>query len=153
LAVNRGHSFADFQSAVDLCRDRRFHLAVHVILGLPGETMGDMESTARYAAGIGLDGIKIHNLYIAKDTALAGEYAGGHLTLQTREEYCQAAARFIELTPSSVAMERICSDVPEACLIAPDWCRDRWGTIRRIHDILDERGSRQGALYQGGNKG
>jgi uncharacterized protein len=144
--INRCHSFADFQRAVDLCRERRFHLAFHVILGLPGETAGDMDATAQYLQTVKIDSLKLHNLYVVRQTLLEEAYQAGVFRLQSREEYCQSAARFLEMTDPGVALERVCSDVSAAALAAPDWARDRWGIVSRIHAILAERNSRQGRL-------
>jgi uncharacterized protein len=145
-AVNRCHSFADFRNAVDVCRGRRFQLAIHVILGLPGETEEDMDATARYLQTVKYDGLKLHNLYVVRQTGLADLYQAGGFRLQTMEEYCQSAARFLEMTAPEVALERVCSDVSAASLAAPEWARDRWGILQRIQDILAERDSRQGRL-------
>ena len=41
-------------------------ICVHVILGLPGETREDMMETAEAVAGLGIQGIKLHHLYVAK---------------------------------------------------------------------------------------
>jgi radical SAM protein (TIGR01212 family) len=74
--INRGHTFEDFVQAVRMTQDRNILICAHVILGLPGESRKDVLDTATALAGLGINGIKIHSLYI-----LTVSYT--HLTLPT----------------------------------------------------------------------
>ena len=69
--MNRGHGHEAFIDAVERSRGRGFEIGAHVILGLPGETHGDMLATARELARLGIGAVKIHNLYAVKNTPLA----------------------------------------------------------------------------------
>ena len=46
-----------------------------MILGLPGESHDDMLATAREVARLGVDAVKMHNLYAVKNTPLADQVA------------------------------------------------------------------------------
>ena len=64
--MNRGHHYDAFLDAIDRSRGRGFEIRAHVILGLPGETHDDMLATAREMARLGVDAVKLHNLYAVK---------------------------------------------------------------------------------------
>ena len=66
--MNRGHHHDAFLDAIDRSRGRGFEICAHVMLGLPGESHEDMLETAREVARLGVESIKIHNLYAVKNT-------------------------------------------------------------------------------------
>ena len=71
----------------------------HVILGLPGESHADMLATAREVARLGVDAVKIHNLYAVKRTPLADQVERGEVTLMGRDDYVRTLVDFLELLP------------------------------------------------------
>ncbi len=70
--IHRGHTVAAFVDAVERTFKRKIPVCAHVILGLPGEETEDMLQTARFLAGLGVQAVKIHLLYVVKGTPLAG---------------------------------------------------------------------------------
>jgi len=73
--VNRGHDWASSEIAIKKLHDLGIKVAVHAILGLPGETAQDFQQTADTFAGLPIDAVKVHNLHIEKGTTLALEHA------------------------------------------------------------------------------
>ena len=69
--INRGHDLKSFESMVKKLQQRKINVVVHIINGLPYETKEDMINTAKYLNSLNIDGIKIHMLYILKNTKLA----------------------------------------------------------------------------------
>ena len=72
--INRGHNIASFDSMVKKLKDANINVVVHIIDGLPNETEDMMIETIRHLNMLHIDGIKIHNLFIAKDTVLGDMY-------------------------------------------------------------------------------
>ena len=68
--IRRGHGIEAFEDALKRTRARGIPVCVHVILGLPGESMEDMCDTARYLASRDIQGVKIHLLYVVRGTPL-----------------------------------------------------------------------------------
>ncbi|MCM8757376.1 MAG: TIGR01212 family radical SAM protein [Candidatus Omnitrophica bacterium] len=68
--INRHHTIADFLQNFYLARKRPLKIAVHVILGLPGEGEKEIMETAKVCGELRLDGIKIHPLYLIRGTPL-----------------------------------------------------------------------------------
>ena len=72
-AIGRGHDAACFDAAVLTARKHGLKVVAHVILGLPGEDIDHTNATARHLAELGVWGVKMHNLMILEQTALADQ--------------------------------------------------------------------------------
>ena len=91
--MNRGHHHDAMLDAMERSRGRGFEIGAHIMLGLPGESHDDMLATAREVGRLGLDAVKIHNLYCVKNTPLADQVASGEVRLMERAEYVRDAGR------------------------------------------------------------
>ena len=76
-----------------------FEIGAHVILGLPGESRDDMLATARELARLGIDAVKLHNLYAVQDTPLGRQVARGEVTLARAGRVRPTLVDFLELLP------------------------------------------------------
>ncbi len=65
-----------------------------------------MLATAREVARLGLHSVKLHNLYVARDTPLAQMYARGEVRLLELTEYAALAADVLELLPPEYVIDR-----------------------------------------------
>lgn len=146
--MNRGHDVACFIDAIDRCASRGFDLSAHVILGLPGESREDMLATADFLAALPLDGVKIHNLHVVRDTPLAGQYQRGEVRMLERAEYVDVVCDFVERLPASFVLHRLTGDAPPEHLLAPAWCLDKAGLLRDVSAELRRRESWQGKTVQ-----
>ncbi len=68
--INRGHNRETFLDAVKRTRAKGLEVCVHVIIGLPGEDKKDMLATARALGEMDIQAVKIHLLYVIRNTAL-----------------------------------------------------------------------------------
>jgi len=143
--INRGHDFKCFVDAVELSRARNLKICAHVILGLPGEGSKQVRETANILAGLGIDGIKLHLLYVIKGTRLAELYREGKYQCLEQQEYIDNVCDFLERIPDNVVIQRLTSDPHPNELIAPVWALDKRGTLDGIDKTLEERNTRQGA--------
>ncbi len=142
--INRGHGVAEFIDAVERTRRRGLNICVHVILGLPGEEKYHMLETARFVAGMDVQGIKLHLLYVIKDTPLHRMYLEGKYSCLSREEYCEIVGEFISLLPPHVVVQRITGDPHPEELIAPHWALDKMRNRMAILEYM-----KNNKLYQG----
>jgi radical SAM protein (TIGR01212 family) len=142
--MNRGHHFDSFVDAVARCQGRGLDLCAHVILGLPGESHEDMMATAEALARLPIDGVKIHNLHVVRDTPLETQYQRGEVRLQEREEYIGVVCDFLERLPAPMVIHRLNGDAPPDYLVAPLWCLDKPGLLNDIQAELQRRDTWQG---------
>jgi uncharacterized protein len=142
--MNRGHHHDAMVDAVERSRGRGFEIGAHAILGLPGESHDDMMATAREIGRLGLDAVKIHNLYCVKNTALADQVASGEVQLMERAEYVNTLVDFIERLPPTVIVDRISGDAPPDYFIGPTWCLDKPAVRNAVLAEFAQRGTWQG---------
>lgn len=142
--INRGHDYQAFCDAYRRSRARGLQLGVHVILGLPGESRGDMLATAEALATLELHSVKPHNLYAVRGTVLGEDVAAGRVTLLDREEYVSTLVDFLERLPGHFVIDRLCGDAPREYLIAPDWCLNKSAVREAVEAEFRRRGSWQG---------
>jgi len=148
--IRRGHDTACFERAVRSTADRGLNVCAHVILGLPGESRRMMTETARYVAGLPVNGLKIHGLYVIQGTELGRWYREGRFHCLDRETYVDTVVDVLERIPEDVVIQRLTGDPPHGrTLLAPGWSKEKGKTIERIRERLQERDTRQGRRCTG----
>lgn len=142
--INRGHKYKSCEDAVIRTKGLGIFICLHVILGLPDESSEDMMETARRVSSLGVDGLKIHHLYVAKNTALAEDYFKGQVKTLTLEQYVPLVADFLEYISPDVTIQRLMGDIHGETLISPIWSENKSKIIELISSELKRRGSFQG---------
>jgi len=142
--INRGHDVACFKKAVEMTRKRGIAVCAHIILGLPGETRRQMLDTADMLAQLGIDGIKIHLLYVVRETPMEALYRQGRYRCLDQQAYVETVCDVIERIPPHVVVQRLTGDPHPDELIAPDWALKKSDTLNRIRLRLEQRDTWQG---------
>jgi hypothetical protein len=143
-AINRGHSFADFEKALSLAKEFGLKVSAHIILGLPKETREDMLKTAKTLSRLKVDGIKIHLLHVLKGSPMEKLYADGKIKLLSITDYADLAAEFLENLREDIVIQRLTGEGSRSDHIAPDWALNKIETINCIVGALKRRGGYQG---------
>jgi uncharacterized protein len=143
--LNRGHTYAEFVSAVEQTKTFNIPICAHVILGLPGEARNNMIETARRLGDLGIKGVKIHLFHVLKGTALENLYREGKVKLLSQDEYAELACDFLENLPKSVIIQRLTGQGTTKNHVAPAWAFDKLGTIRKIEEAFAKRKTCQGS--------
>ncbi len=148
--INRAHGVSDVVDATLRAKGRGLKVCIHTIVGLPGEGREDFLETARLVASLRADGIKIHPIYVMKNTPLARLYLEGRFRTLSLEEYVRYAADMLELLPPDTVVHRLTAEAKPPALLSPDYCtyERKLEVIRAIEDELKRRERRQGAVYQ-----
>jgi len=144
--LRRGHDFASFADAVKRCQHRGLRTTAHLILGLPGEGPDEVRTTADRLTQLAIDGVKLHNLHVVRQTPLADLYEQGAVRIVDLPEYAGLVVDLLERLPWRVVVERLAGDAPPDYLLAPDWCLDRQGVRQAILREFEQRRSWQGQL-------
>ena len=119
--INRGHDLQNFIDAIQELKKRNIFVVVHIINGFPNESKDMMIETVKFLNQLGIDGIKIHMLYISKNTPLAKQYEKQPFPLLTKEEYIQIVCEQLEYLNPNIVVMRITGDPLKEELIAPSW--------------------------------
>ena len=146
--INRGYKTEVFEKAVRILEKYSIPTVVHLIVGLPGENSENVKKTVQYINDLPIWGIKIHSIYVMKNTRLAEMYERGEYTPPTLDEYVDCAVYILSHISSELVVHRITGDCPRDMLIAPDWNKDKNFVIEKINERLKERALCQGSLYE-----
>ena len=87
--------------------------------------------------------MKIHSLYIAKNTLLCEAYENGTITICSKEEYLQRLQVFLEFLNPDIAVERLFSRIPEEEAVFCNWETSWW----KLKDELKKNAGRR--LFSG----
>jgi radical SAM protein (TIGR01212 family) len=147
-AINRGHDVRCFQEAVAATRQRGIKICAHVILGLPGENRVDMLQTAKTIADLGIDGVKLHLLYVIRGTRLEAQFQQGAYHCLRQQEYIELVCDFLERIPAEMIIQRLTADPHIAEMVAPQWALKRSDTLTRIRQVLEDRDTWQGKFWK-----
>ncbi len=147
-AVNRGHTVEDFVDSVRKIKKSGFSVCSHLILNLPDSTMDDVIKTACIMNELQVDIVKLHSLYIAKDSEFGRMYQAGELTLGSEEEYVDRAVNFIGYLDPGIAISRIVSRIPEDDSSFSNWDSSWWKIYNDINQRLEISNIKQGSLLK-----
>jgi len=125
--IGRKHTAEESEKAVRMLKQAgNIEVIAHVILGLPGESKEDMIDTARIISEWGIDGVKLHHLYIVKDTPFFKEFQNGNIKVfEKPEDYVEIAKEFIRNLSENIVIHRFSGYANEKRLIAPKWTSNR----------------------------
>jgi radical SAM protein (TIGR01212 family) len=146
IFLNRGHDYSAFLDAFQRARQRNLRLGVHLILGIPGEDQSDILAAAQEMSRLQPDCVKLHNLYVVRNTRLAELWQTGNLCLPTLEEYAGMVVNFLEILPPNIVIERISGEADTDFLLAPAWTGTKHTARNAIDQEFRHRNSFQGIL-------
>jgi radical SAM protein (TIGR01212 family) len=145
--VNRGHGLIDYIEAVERAKNHDLRVCTHLILGFPGESRDDILAAAPLFNRLGIDGVKLHNLHVIKNTVLDKFYNAGQVPLFSRDEYVDLVVDFLELLDPRIVAHRLSAEAHRAITVAPDWTIDKLGVHNAIFKALEYRDTWQGRYF------
>ncbi len=146
--LNRGHDSRTFLDAVARAAGRGINLCVHIIVGLPGETHGDIMATARTLAALPVQGIKVHALLALRGTALGDAFEKGNISLFSKGEYVNTVCDLLEILPPEMVIQRLTADGYKDIFLGPSWAVNKMDVLNSIDAELKRRRSWQGIRHQ-----
>ncbi|MCC8037249.1 MAG: TIGR01212 family radical SAM protein [Bacteroidales bacterium] len=133
--VNRCHTWADTVDAVQRTAALGIPVGLHLIAGLPGETLDDALTTVRLACQLPISVLKLHQLQILRGTALAAMESVPSSAADLND-YLQFCARVVDIVPRSIAIDRWVSSSPASLLISPRWSLKNYQFTHLLHNLL-----------------
>lgn len=138
--INRGHDAANVEEWIRKSKEKGLKVCGHVIFGLPDETPDMMLQTVKKSIEWGIDSIKIHPLYVVKNTALAVDYMKGKFTPISQQTYIETLVEAIKILPKDMVIQRVSAGIGDDTLLAPEWCSDKNDQLHRIRKALRKEG-------------
>lgn len=142
--INRCHSLEQFEIMVNKLRSKNINVVVHIINGLPYETKQMMLDTISYLNSLDIQGIKIHMLFILKNTLLEKIYFKKNFHILSKEEYIDIICDQLELLRPEIVIHRITGDPVIEDLIIPNWLIKKTILLNDIDKELLKRNTYQG---------
>lgn len=146
--IGRGHGLREFVDAVERTKGRNIHICAHVIIGLPGEGRAEIIETAKFLGNIGIDGVKVHLLFVAEGTVLGNMYKEGKIRVLEFDEAVKQVCDFLEHLHPDTVIHRLTGDPPRKKLLAPLWSLNKHKVLDSVQKELRTRDSCQGKKYQ-----
>lgn len=145
--INRGYHLPCFLEAVRLLKRYGLQIIVHMIIGLPGETREDVLRTVQVINSVHADGIKIHSLFVMKNTVLAEQYLSGAFQPITMQTYIDRAIDAVTHLDPAITVHRMTGNCLRDQLLGPDWIMQRDLILTTIDRRMAADGLQQGSLF------
>lgn len=145
--IKRGHDSDTFKNTVTRLHQENIFTVAHIINGLPYENINDMLETIKFLNKIKIDGLKIHMLFIAKNTEIAKIYEKEQFKILTKNEYIDIVIKQLEILNENVVIERITGDPIKEELIAPQWLLKKFVILNDIDKEMKKRDTWQGKNF------
>ncbi len=142
--IHRGHRWACSKRAIRALHRRGLKVAVHVILGLPGESREHFIQTARALAELPVDGIKIHTLHVIKGSPMAETFKTHPFPVLDEYTYAEHLMEFLRYLPGRWPIMRMTTDTAPSQLIAPLWHMQKGQFVEMVTRHMTMRDIRQG---------
>lgn len=146
--INRGYGIDLFKLAIYNLQCLDVEIIIHLILGLPYETIDDMIESVKYLNKLPIHGIKLHLLHILKNTRLHKLYMKEQFKLFDEVEYCEFLIKIIRMLREDIVIHRLTGDGPRHLLVAPIWSLKKIRVLNYVNSRLKQYDAYQGDCYE-----
>lgn len=146
--IRRGYDITVFEEAVEKLRKLNIQTVVHTIVGLPTEDKEDMLQTYRYLNNVDIQGVKIQQLNILKNTDLENYYEKDKFSLMGADEYIEFVCDIIQILRDDIVIHRLTGDGAKDELIEPKWILNKRYVLNGIDKVMKQRNAHQGDRYR-----
>ncbi|RQD55524.1 TIGR01212 family radical SAM protein [Desulfonatronovibrio magnus] len=145
--INRGHKADDFALACTMAHNLGIKVCAHVIAGLPGENIHNFRKTINFINDLPVQGIKIHNLYVCRGTAMAQMWYQGEYTPLSLHEYISWTVQALSRLRPDIVIHRLTGDPAPGELLAPDWAAGKMAVLNDLNKLMAEKMIIQGSQW------
>lgn len=146
--INRGY---DTDCYINICKklnERNIKFVTHMIVGLPQETKENLFDTIDLINNVNSWGIKIHLLYILKNSRLEKYYKENPFKIYEKDEYTEIVTELIERLNPNIVIHRLTGDAKKDELFMPLWSADKRNVLNEIQKKLKIKNIFQGKEYK-----
>ncbi|NLY46731.1 MAG: TIGR01212 family radical SAM protein [Tissierella sp.] len=145
--IRRGYPLSLYDKAIDELKRNNIRAVTHLIIGFPNESKDEIIQSVKHVAKTNTWGIKLHSLYIQRDTDLYNYYIKNPFSIMTMDEYIDITIESLERIPKSMVVHRITGDGKKDLLIEPTWSLNKLKVLTSIDKELKIRDTFQGKLF------
>lgn len=145
--INRGHTLAEFIDSVLTIKKYGFTVCAHIILNLPWDDDKDSIECAKIVSALGVDQVKLHCLYIVKNTPIATMYQNGEFNMGDYMDYVNKVILFLEHLNPDIVIQRLIGRAREDLTLFANYGTSWWKIKDTIDAELELRDTYQGKKY------
>ncbi|ACV62593.1 conserved hypothetical protein [Desulfofarcimen acetoxidans DSM 771] len=145
--INRGHTLAEYVDAVCRIKKHGFDVCTHLILNLPWDNLTDVVENAKLVSALKVDYVKLHSLYIVKNTVLGEMYRNHEFSVITLEDYIHRVVAFLEYLAPDVVVQRLVGKGPKEKTLFNNWGASWWRIKNMVENCLEEKDTYQGKHF------
>jgi len=141
--INRGYKYSVFLDSFEKLKKKNIRAVVHLIIGIPNESKEDYLDTIREISKLKPWGVKLHMLYILRNSLLHKLYEKEPWHILSEEEYLDYLCDSISLLSQEISIHRLTGDAPKGELVEPIY-RPKIDLLNKLSKKL-----RKDNIYQG----
>ena len=147
--INRGYDHETFDLGLKKLKARGVSVLVHMIVGLPYEGFDDYINDVSYINKAQVRGIKIHNLYVEKDSKLHEYYEKNNLNYDMEmEDYVNIVVVILRNLRPDIVINRLTGDGINEKIAYPLRSKNKAKILTSIDKLMKDRNYRQGDLWK-----
>ncbi|MDF1616317.1 TIGR01212 family radical SAM protein [Petrocella sp. FN5] len=124
--INRGHDVMSYINATQLIHEYGFKVCTHLIMNLPWDEDDEVIQMALLMNQLEVEMVKLHALYIAKETVFEDMYNQGLFKMNTMENYIERVVSFLTYLNPNCAVQRLVSRAPKEDTVFCNWNTSWW---------------------------
>ena len=145
--INRGYKTEVYIDITRKLNEKNIKFVTHMIIGLPNEEKEDLYNTVKLINDVQSWGIKIHLLYILKNSNLLRYYEKTPFKIYEKEEYEDTIVELLNILSPKIVIHRLTGDAKKDELFAPLWSTNKRGILNSIEKKLKATNSYQGKNF------
>lgn len=145
--INRGYDTKVYTDSCKILNEKNIKFVTHMIVGLPKEEKKDLYDTIDLINSVKSWGIKIHLLYILKNSKLLNYYQQNPFKIYEKDEYENTVIELLERLSPSIVVHRLTGDAKKDELFEPLWSLNKRGILNSIEKKLKSSKSYQGKFF------
>ncbi len=145
--INRGYKTECYIQTCKKLNEKNIKFVTHMIVGLPYEEKQDLFDTVNLINKVKSWGIKIHLLYILKNSRLEKYYNEHQFKIYERDEYTTIVLELLKRLNPEIVIHRLTGDAKKEDLFLPLWSADKRGVLNEIQRKLKLNDTYQGKEF------
>lgn len=142
--INRQSTYADFLQSFSTLKNLGIDVCVHLINGLPFETVEMMNESVCRVSELLPWSMKLHLLHVIKGTKCDEMYKNGKFHTFEKDEYVSLICDQLEMIDKRIVMQRLTGDGKRDELTAPVWSIRKFEVLNSIDAEMERRNAFQG---------
>lgn len=145
--INRGYKTEKYIKVCKILNEKKIKFVTHMIVGLPYEKKKDLYETINLINSVNSWGIKIHLLYILKNSNLLKYYQENPFKIYNKEEYENTIIELLERLSPDIVIHRLTGDAKKDELFEPLWSLDKRSILNSIEKKMKILDTSQGKFF------